>query len=75
MKPTENVLYVLHFDGKILTPDSFREHWKNSGASCLQGWRPPKKIYFKLGHAINGLRRVPKEIRDKVEIVIYEPAV
>jgi hypothetical protein len=63
-------LYVLVLDGFILTPDTFLQYWKNYGSigSNLQGWRPPKKIYYTLGYAKSGLKRVPKEIRDKVEI-------
>lgn len=68
-------LYVLMLDGKILTPDTFKEYWKNYGGSYsaqLYGWRPPKKIYYTLGHAQNGLRHVPKEIQEKVEITIFK---
>lgn len=61
---------MLVLDGIVLTPDAFTAYWKNYGAagSVLQGWRPPKKVYYTLGAARNGLRFVPKEIRDKVEI-------
>lgn len=67
-------LYVLMLNGVILTPDSFVEYWKNYGAngSGLHGWRPPKKIYYTLGHAKNGLRFVPEQIRDKVQIHVFE---
>lgn len=63
-------LYALVIDGNILTPDSFTQYWKGYGTtgSQLYGWRPPKKIYYTLGAAKNGLRFVPKEIKDKVEI-------
>ncbi len=69
-------LYVLMLDGVILTPDSFQEYWKNYGTtgSSLYGWRPPKKIYYTLGHARNGLRFVPEQIRDKVQIHVFESA-
>ena len=65
-------LYVLMLDGHILTPDSFKEYWKSYGHSQLYGWRPPKKIYYTLGHAKNGLRHVPIQIRDKVEIHVFK---
>lgn len=61
-------LYVLVLDGNILTPDSFKEYWKNYGDQQLYGWRPPKKIYYTLGTAKTGLHYVPTQIRDRVEI-------
>jgi len=61
-------LFVLVLNGNILTPDSFREYWKNYGNADLYGWRPPKKIYYTIGHAKAGRRFVPREIRNKVEI-------
>ncbi len=61
-------LYVLMLDGNILTPDSFKQYWKNYGGQQLYGWRPPKKIYYTLGAAKNGIRCVPVQIRDRVEI-------
>lgn len=61
-------LYVLMLDGNILTPESFKEYWKNYGGNQLYGWRPPKKIYYTMGAAKNGLRFVPTQIRNKVEI-------
>jgi len=74
-KPKENVLYALHFEGEQLNSNSFKKYWKNYGStgSALQGWRPPKKIYSKLGHAKTGICHVPAEIRPKVEIVEYRP--
>ena len=74
-KKTYTELYVLVLDGKILTPDTFKEHWKNYGqaeGSGLYGWRPPKKIYYTAGHAKNGLRFVPEAIRSKVEIHVFK---
>jgi len=64
-------LFALVLDGNILTPDSFKEYWKNYGNqsySGLYGWRPPKKIYYTLGHAKAGRHHVPIQIRDRVEI-------
>lgn len=61
-------LFVLMLDGHILTPDSFKEYWKKYGEAQLYGWRPPKKVYYTLGAAKNGLRFVPAQIKDKVEI-------
>jgi hypothetical protein len=65
-------LYALVFKdtGEIVTPTSFKEHWKNYGSNSLQGWKPPKKVYYKLCHAKSGFSHIPAEI--KSEIVIAE---
>ena len=66
-------LYVLMLNGAILNPASFKDYWKDYGVNDngLYGWRPPKKIYYTLGAAKNGLRFVPHQIRDKVEIHLF----
>lgn len=58
------------FEGHILTPDVVRQYWEHYGAggSTLQGWRPPKKVYYTLPTAKAQLRWVPEQIRSKVEI-------
>jgi hypothetical protein len=61
-------LFVLILDGNILTPEAFKAHWKSYGSSGLHGWRPPKKVYYKLSHARCGLSHVPQEIKSKVSI-------
>jgi hypothetical protein len=68
MKKKYTEIYALILDGGILTPDTFKEYWKNYGGNELYGWRPPKKIYYTLGHAKAGLHWVPEKLRDKVEI-------
>jgi len=69
-----NILYALHLDGKLLSAKIWEEYSKNWGyADGLYGWRPPKRIYYKLGHAKNGIRHLPKQIQNKVKIVIYKP--
>lgn len=65
----ENVLYALHYEGKLL--GTFK--WSELGPDGLHGWRPPKKIYFKLGQARNGAGHLPKDVIDKIEIVRYLP--
>lgn len=47
--------------------------WTAGGPSWLQGWRPPKKVYFKLGLARAGAAHLPVESLDDVEIVKYQP--
>jgi hypothetical protein len=63
-------LYVMMLDGAILTPDVFSQYWENYGAggSTLQGWRPPKKIYYTLPTAKAQMRWIPEQIRSKVQI-------
>lgn len=55
-------------DGFVLTPDSYKEYWRSYGEGDLHGWRPPKKVYYTLGAAKNGMHHVPKQIRDKIEV-------
>lgn len=69
MKPkVYKELFALVLDGNILTPDSFKEFWKNYSSNELYGWRPPKKIYYTIGYAKAGRHHVPAQIRDRVEI-------
>lgn len=53
---------------EILTPKSFKKYWPNYGGSYLQGWRPPKKIYYSLGFARSGFSHIPNELKDKLAI-------
>lgn len=64
-----NVLYALHYKGKLL--GTFK--WEGGNTSVLYGWRPPKKIYFKIGQANCGVSHLPQEIIDDIEIVMYGP--
>ena len=65
-------LYVLTFKdtNEILTPASFKAHWPNYGSigSNLQGWRPPKKIYYTLGTAKSGFSHIPDKIKPYIAI-------
>ena len=72
MKQTKT-LYALIFkdSGEILTPDSFKEHWPNYGGSWLQGWRPPKKVYYKIGHAKSGFSHIPDQIKPSIAIAEF----
>lgn len=71
MKTQENnILYALHWRNKLL--GTFK--WLNSNPGMnLQGWRPPKKVYFTLGMARSGATHLPREIIDEIEIVEYLP--
>lgn len=67
-------LYVMMLEGAILTPDKimeFSEHYGEVG-SALAGWRPPKKIYYTIGTCRAAKRYLPAEIREKVEIHLFE---
>lgn len=68
-----NELFVIHFHGEILEPNVWRKYSKNYGGSGLYGWRAPKKIYYKLGHARSALTHLPLEVQKDCEIVRYHP--
>lgn len=71
-------LYVIVFKDtkEILTPDSFAKFWKNYGStgSILQGWRPPKKIYYSIGQAKSGFAFIPEELKQLTEIARFDYA-
>lgn len=69
----ENILYALHLNGKLLDTKVWKEYSKSYGTNELYGWRPPKRIYYKISHARNGIKHLPKQIQNKVKIVIYKP--
>jgi len=56
-----------------MEPGIWKNYTDNYGATWLQGWRPPKKIYYKLHHAKNAIRHLPKEIQSEVQIIRYLP--
>jgi hypothetical protein len=64
------MLYAINFieTGEILTPESFKEYWKNYGGNSLHGWRPPKKIYYTLGRAKGGFAYIPEQLKPLLEI-------
>jgi hypothetical protein len=68
-----NKIFVLHLDGKIITPNIWKKFSNNYGNNSLYGWRPSKKMYMTLGHAKAAISHLPEQIRDKVEIVEYTP--
>lgn len=67
-KTHPNTLYAIHYKGQLL--GSFK--W-GDGAPNLYGWRPPKKVYWKLGLAKSGATHLPEDILDDCEIVEYAP--
>lgn len=73
---TKNEIYAIHLDGQLLQLDVWKQYSSKYGeyGSQLQGWKPPKRFYYKLHHAKNGVRHLPPQIRDKVKIVRYIPA-
>lgn len=56
---------------EILTPDSFKKYWPNYGSNNLHGWRPAKKIYYKMGQAKNGFSYIPDEIKPELAIAEF----
>lgn len=65
----ENRMFALHYKGKLL--GTFQ--WTDGGPSYLQGWRPPKKVYFTRKLAKSGASHLPVEILDDIEMVEYVP--
>ncbi len=69
-KTHPNTIYAIHYKGQLL--GSFK--WEGGNASSyLQGWRPPKKVYWKLGLARSGAAHLPEDVLDDCEIVEYAP--
>lgn len=69
-KTHPNTIYAIHYKGQLL--GSFK--WEGGNyRSNLYGWRPPKKVYWKLGLARSGATHLPEDILDDCEIVEYAP--
>ena len=68
-----NEIYALHYKGELVSASVWKEHSKNYGGQQLYGWRPPKKMYAKVGHARAALRHLPQAMQDDVEIMRYVP--
>lgn len=69
-KTHPNILYAIHYKDQLL--GTFK--WKNGSRNPnLQGWRPAKKVYWKLGLARSGATHLPEDILDECEIVEYAP--
>lgn len=69
-----NSIYAIVFKDtkQILTPDSFKEYWKNYGGNNLYGWRAPKKLYFTIGRAKSGFAHIPEALKLEVEIARFD---
>lgn len=68
-KTQKNIIYAIHYKGQLL--GSFK--WGSGASDYLYGWRPPKKVYWKLGLARSGATHLPEDILDDCEIVEYAP--
>lgn len=68
-KTHSNTIYAIHYKGQLL--GSFK--WGNGASDYLYGWRPPKKVYWKLGLARSGATHLPEDILDDCEIMEYAP--
>lgn len=66
-------LFVIVFkDSKApVTTDNIKKYWPNYGTNELYGWRPPKKVYFKLHHAKAGFSHLPADLQPYLEICKY----
>jgi len=70
----KNEIWALHLDGKLISSNIWKEYSTRYGGNSLYGWRKPKRLYMKIGHAKSAIHHLPKEVQDKVEIVKYIPA-
>lgn len=68
---TEIYAIVFKDTNEIVTPDSFCEYWERYGLNDLQGWGPPKKLYYTLGRAKSGFSHMPSEIKEKTAIARF----
>lgn len=68
---TEIYAIVFKETNEIVTPDSFCEYWERYGLNNLQGWGPPKKLYYTLGRARSGFSHMPSQIKDKTAIAKF----
>jgi hypothetical protein len=63
---------VIKETGEVLDTRTLKKYWPNYGANELQGWRPPKKTYTKLGFAKTGFAHCPEIIKPDLAIGIFE---
>ncbi len=56
---------------EVLSPQSYEKYWPSYGQNSLYGWRPPKKIYFKLGLAKSGFSHIPEQMKPLLEIAKF----
>lgn len=73
--PQSNEVYALHYKGSPFSLSPF--NYQQCIEKGLEWWRMPKsqtrKIYYTLGRAKQGVKQLPKELQDKVEIIKYTP--
>lgn len=73
--PQSKEVYVLHYKGSPFSLSPF--NYEQCIEKELPYWQmpkaPPRKIYYTLGRAKQGIRQLPDEMQDKVEIVKYTP--
>jgi len=73
-QPLKVDLFVILFDGQFITPKLLKKIWTNYGSAgnTLQGWRPPKKVYYSLAVAKAQMRWIakyaPQEFVELVQI-------
>lgn len=68
-------IYALHYKNKPFSISyiSYEEQRKR-GIQYTRSKASIRKVYFTKGHAITGIKNLPKYLQDKVEIVKYVPA-
>lgn len=73
MKDVKNEVFAIHWKGQLLHPNIWKEFSDKYGTNGLYGWRPPKKLYYKIGHAKCALSHLPEMVRNDCKIVRYVP--
>lgn len=74
-EPQKTIYAIIFKDTQeILTPESFKKYWPNYGGNNLYGWRAPKKVYYKLGHAKTGFSHIPNKLKSKLAIAEFSPS-
>jgi hypothetical protein len=68
-----NTLYALHFKDELIEPNIWKKYSDKYGSQGLYGWKPPKKVYYTLGHAKAAMKHLPKQIINEVQIIKYKP--
>lgn len=61
-------VFAILLDGEVVSQKVIKKHFPSYGQNELYGWRPPKRVYYKLGHARAGLKHLPEQIQKKVKI-------
>lgn len=68
-----NQLFAFHIDGQLLTGKFWRDYKGRNSKWDQAFWRPTKTIYMRQQDADVAFSRLPKALKEVVEIVEYTP--